>query len=105
MSPVTDDQVVSRLDSLGVSPENLFIFPSESEIGGLIGFWHPEIGFRYLILENDDLAKKCYTYLLNRGARRFDTEAELNQAIVTEKWPGWDTCDDAVRLHGLRGAG
>ena len=98
MSLITDGQIADRLNSLGVPSEYFFLFPVEgSEIGGLIGFWHPEIGFRYLILENPDLAKACYTYLLNNGARRFSTEEELSQAMATEKWLGWDTCADAVR--------
>jgi hypothetical protein len=98
MSLVTDEQVVAQLDSLGVPSEYFFLFPVEgSGIGGLIGSWHPEIGFRYLILENDELAKASYAYLMRRGARQFLTTEELNQAISSEKWLGWDTCADAIR--------
>ena len=104
MSPVTDEQVVAQLGFFGLPLENFFVFPGESGIGGLIGLSHPAIGFRYLILEDDELAKACYAYLLNRGARQFNTEKELNQAIATEKWPGWDTCDDAARARHLSSA-
>jgi hypothetical protein len=97
MSLITDEQVVARLNSLGVPLEYIFVLPIESQKRGLIGFWHQEIGFRYLIIENDEVANACYTYLLNRGARLFNTDEELRQALATEKWPGWDTCADAVR--------
>lgn len=96
--------MVTRLGSLGVPPENIFLLPTESKSEGPIGFWHPDVGFRYLILESDELAKACYTYLLNRGARRFDTDEELYRAAAVEKWPGWDTCDDAVRARRLSGS-
>jgi hypothetical protein len=102
MSLITDEQVAACLESLGVPSEYIFLLPVPSESRGLIGFWHPEVGFRYLILENDDLAKACYAYLLNRGARRFFTNDELRHAIATEKWLGWDTCADAVRDRQVR---
>jgi hypothetical protein len=102
MSLITDEQVVARLNSLGVPLEYIFVLPIESQNRGLIGFWHQEIGFRYLIIENDKVADACYTYLQNRGARRFNTNEELEQAIATEKWPGWDTCADAVRGRQVR---
>jgi hypothetical protein len=99
MSPVTDEQVVARLGSLGVSPEHVFVVPGDAEGEGLIAFWHPEVGARFLILENDALAKACYEYLLRRGARRFTSGDEIGQTAAAEKWPGWDTCDEAVRAR------
>ena len=77
MASITEEQVVACIDSFGLPPENMFFFPVESEAEGLIGLWYPESGFRYLIIENDELAKACYTYLLNRGARKFRTTEEL----------------------------
>lgn len=101
MSPVNDEQVVAYLDSLGVPPENIFLLGVDSQSGGLIGFWHPEVGFRYLITENDQLAEACKAYLLNRGARRFATGGEAYQTANAEKWPGWDTGSNAVRARRL----
>jgi hypothetical protein len=57
MSLVTDEQVVAQLDSLGVPSEYFFLFPVEgSGIGGLIGSWHPEIGFRCFLI---DISASC----------------------------------------------
>ncbi len=103
MSLVPDEQVVARLGSVGVPPENFFVLPGDSEGEGLIAFWHPEVGVRFLIIENDALAKACYEYLLVRGARRFTSGDEIGQAAAAEKWPGWDTCDEAVRASRFSG--
>ena len=103
MSPTTDEEAAAQLSIPGVPPEYVFVLPVNSETGGLIGFWHPEIGFRYLIIENDAMARACYRYLLKRGARGFNTEEELRRAIASEKWPGWDTCADAVRDRSFSG--
>lgn len=104
MAYITDQKVEAELGSFGIPFENFFLFPVESESRGLIGFWHQAIGFRYLILEDPELAKACYKYLETRGARRFNTNEELSQAIATEKWPGWDTCADAVRDFDVQGS-
>jgi len=56
MSRVTDEQVVAQLGSFELLLENFFVFLVSLKLG-LIGFWHPEIGFRYLLLEDDELAK------------------------------------------------
>src|ERR1700721_2822973 len=102
MSAVADDQVRAELSSIGIPLDNFFTIPSDSEERGLIAFWHPEVGVRYLILEKDNLANACYRYLLKHGARRFSSGNEIGQTAVAEKWPGWDTCADAVRDRQVR---
>jgi hypothetical protein len=97
MTPITDEQVEAKFASIGVPLENFFVLPIESTGGGLIGFWHPEIGFRLLILEKEDWAKACYAYLLKRGARQFASDEDISKAIYAEKWPRWDTCAAALR--------
>ena len=101
MSAISDDQVRTELSSLGIPLKYFFTegspTPGETEGVGLIAFWHPEIGVRYLILEKDNLAHACYRYLLKHGARRFGSGNEIWQTAIAEKWPGWDTCADAVR--------
>ncbi|MFO0852427.1 MAG: hypothetical protein U0871_28280 [Gemmataceae bacterium] len=99
MSLVTDEQVVTRLGSIGVPPESLFVVNGDSEGEGLIAFWHPEVGVRFLILENDALAKACYEYLLRQGVRQFTSGDEIGQTAAAERWPGWDTCDEAIRAR------
>jgi len=100
MSSVTDEQVLARFTSLGVSLDHVFMVPSvDAEDEGLIAFWHPEVGVRFLILENDTLAEACYAFLRRRGARRFASGDDILQTAGVEKWPGWDSCDDAVRAR------
>src|SRR4051794_35764278 len=97
MSAVTAEEVMARLDSLGLPRENMLLLSGDAGQEGLIAFWHPEFGARFLIIENDALAGACYAYLLNRGARRFASGGELVQAAAAEKWPGWDTCEPSLR--------
>jgi hypothetical protein len=95
MSSLPADEVTTFLDSLEVPVTNIFLFPVRSETEGLIGVWYPSIGFRFLGIDNRELSKACYIYLLRLGARQFASTEELFQAIVAERWPGWDTCNDA----------
>ena len=103
MAIISDEQVVEKLASIGASLENFFLFPIErlpwdgDEEPAVIGFWIPEIGFRYLILEKDDLARAAKQYLKKRGARVFAPEEDVWEVAFREKWPGWDTCADVVR--------
>jgi hypothetical protein len=87
----THEQALMRLESLGIPLDDMSLLGGDSEGEGLIAFWHPEIGFRFLILENEALAKACYKYLLERGNRLFHSSEQLLQSATREKWPGWDT--------------
>jgi hypothetical protein len=99
MSSVTDEQVAAELESLDLPLENMFLLPAESVGWGLIALWYPEFGLRILILEKAEVAKACYEYLLQRGARQFDSMEQILQAAATEKWPGWDTCEPYLKLR------
>jgi hypothetical protein len=99
VSSVAEEEVVGRLESFGVPRENLFLVHGDDESEGLIMLWHPEIGARYIIIERDSLAKACYAYLFQHGARRFASELQLLEAARTEQWPGWDTCEDLLRAR------
>jgi hypothetical protein len=97
MSLVADEKVVTRLNSLGVPTENLFLLPGDGDAEGSIVLWHPEIGARFVVIENDELARACYAYLLGHGARRFASCQQFLEAAAAEKWPGWNTCEPALR--------
>jgi hypothetical protein len=53
-------------------------------------FWLPEIGFRYLIIEDDELSRASKDFLARRGARRFRDEAEMQSTAHSERWAGWE---------------
>jgi len=97
MSSTIHEQAVAVLDSYGLPPENMFLLPGDSENEGLIVFWYPQIGMRFLILENDALATACYLHLREREARRFDSPEQILSAAAAEKWPGWDTCEPSLQ--------
>src|SRR5689334_10389798 len=99
MSLVADEVVETRLNSLGVPRENLFLLLPDGDAEGMIVLWHPEIGARFVIIEKDELARACYSYLREHGARGFASCQQLLEAAAAEKWPGWDTCADALRYH------
>lgn len=99
MSSLTDEQVMARLASLGLPLEYMSVLPGASEREGLIGLWYPDIGFRFLILEDEAVAKACYTYLLKHGARRFESYQRLLETAAKEKWPGWDTCEPSLQVR------
>ena|ERR1700733_302779 len=86
-----DEQAKLQLESLGVPPENLFLLTGDDD-EGLIALWHPEIGMRFVIIENDVLAKACTRRLLQQGARQFDSTEQLLETASREKWPGWELC-------------
>jgi hypothetical protein len=94
---VTNEQVLDRLESLGIPFDKMYLLPSDPEDEGLIAFWYPEIGLRFLILENELLAKACYRYLLERGNRAFNSSEQLLQTAAKERWPGWDTCEPFIQ--------
>ena len=52
----------------------------------LPGFWLRDIGFRYMIIEADDLARACKRYLA-RTARRFPDTAAAMEAVHSGQWP------------------
>jgi hypothetical protein len=97
MSIVTREQLLERIAGLG-SLENVFLIADDNDTHGLPIIWYPEIGFRYLIIEKDDLAQAVYDYLREAGVRRFKSETELQEAQRSEKWQGWDTCEDYRRI-------
>ena len=97
MSPIPDEQLIEKLCSMGVPIENFFVVTNDPQVRGLIAFWHPEVGARFLILEKEVLATACYEYLLKRGARRFNSGDEIFQTADAEKWPGWNTNDTYLR--------
>jgi hypothetical protein len=99
MSTVTREQVLERIAGLGVPLDNLFLIAGDDEPDGVIAVWYPEMGLRSLVIERDDLARACYDYLREAGARRFRSWDELREAQKRENWEGWDTCADWRRLQ------
>jgi hypothetical protein len=97
MEEIALDEARERL-TRHVPIENYFIVGGKGETDGSIVYWDPEIGMRWLIIEQGDIARACKRLLHIVGARRFTSTEELTQAPRLEKWPGWDTCADAVRL-------
>jgi hypothetical protein len=99
MSTVTHEQVLERVAGLGPL-QNIFLIAEDNESLGLPIIWYPEIGLRYVIIENGDLAQAVYEYLRYEArVRRFKSEREVSEAMYKEKWEGWDTCDDYRRTR------
>jgi hypothetical protein len=99
MSIVTREQVLDRVAGLGPL-QNVFLLAEDDATFGLPIIWHAEIGLRYLIIENDDLAQAVYEYLRYEAkVRRFRSERQVSEAMYKEKWEGWDTCDDYRRMQ------
>jgi len=97
MSAITPVQVSKVVATLGPLT-NVFLIGEDSGTSGLPIVWYPEIGFRYLLLEKDELAAAVKEYLRAQGVRRFASETDLAEAHRNEQWPGWDTCADYVRI-------
>jgi hypothetical protein len=98
MSSVTREQVLEQVARLGPL-HNVFLITKDKATFGLPIIWYPEIGFRYLIIENDDFARAVYVHLRDAGVRQFKSEEELLETQRSEKWEGWDTCDDYRRIQ------
>jgi hypothetical protein len=98
MADVTREQVLEQVAGLGPL-SNVSLITTGNNADGLPIVWYPEIGFRYLIIEKDDLARAVHRYLWEAGVRRFKSEAELLEAQRGEKWEGWDTCADYRRMQ------
>ena len=99
MLTTTPEQVLERVADLGVPLANVFLIAADNETEGIIAVWYPEIGIRCVVIEDDDLAHAVYRYLHEAGVRRFRSWTELQEAQMTEKWPGWNTCADWRRLQ------
>jgi hypothetical protein len=103
MSTVTREQVLERIAGFGPL-QNVFLIAKNDDSLGLPIIWHPEIGLRYIIIENDALGQAVYEYLRDEArVRRFKSEQEVSEAMYREKWEGWDTCDD-YRRDGFKTA-
>jgi hypothetical protein len=98
MSTVTREQLLEKIAGLGPL-ENVFVIAEDDNDRGLPLIWYPEIGFRYLIIEKDDLAQAVHDYLRQARVRRFKSATEVSELCRTEKWAGWDTCADCQRMQ------
>jgi hypothetical protein len=99
MATVTREQVLKRVAGFGPL-QNVFLVAEDNDTLGSPIVWYPEIGLRYLIIENDDLAQAVYEYLrFEAKVRRFQSERQVSEAIYEEKWEGWDTCEDYRRTR------
>ena len=98
MSEVTREQVLERVAGLGPL-HNVFLVGEGNEDFGTIVIWCPELGLRGLIIEKDDLARAVVAFLRQTGVRRFKSLGDLREAQRTEKWEGWDTCEDHRRMQ------
>src|SRR4051812_26055321 len=100
MPNVTREQELEQLEGLE-SLQNVFLIGEDTDSFGLPMIWFPEIGLRYLLIENGELAQAVSDYLREAGVRRFKSEREVSEALHNEKWEGWDTCADYVRLKPM----
>ncbi len=99
MSTVTREHVLERIARLGPL-QNVFLITRDYDSLGLPIIWLPEIGLRYVGIENDDLFRAVYEYLRYEAkVRRFTSEGEVFEAMYKEKWEGWDTCNDYRRMQ------
>lgn len=93
----TQEQAEELFQSFQLPIEYFVLVGDPAGRYSLPAFWHPEIGLRTLIVEKDDLANAFEEFLLQQGVRQFATAREFSEAVESEKWPGWNTCSDAIR--------
>jgi hypothetical protein len=99
MTTVNREQVLERVAGLGPL-QNVFLIAEDNDTFGLPMIWYPEIGLRYLVIENDGLAQAVYDYLRYEAkVRRFKSERQVSDAMYKEKWEGWNTCADYRRMQ------
>src|SRR5262249_36215626 len=99
MTTVSREQVLERVEELGPL-ENVFRVGEDDDTLGLPIVWYPEIGLRYVVIENDDLAEAVCEYLRYEAkVRRFRSERQVSEAMYREKWEGWNTCEDYRRVR------
>jgi hypothetical protein len=66
-------EVAEWFESIGLPLKNYGLISVSGYERGLIVFYYPGVGFRYAIIENDDLASACYDFLRDKGVRMYDT--------------------------------
>jgi hypothetical protein len=99
MTTVTRERVLERVAELGPL-QNVFLVAGIDDTFALPMIWHPEIGLRYLVIEDDGLAQAVYEYLRYEAkVRRFESERQVSDAMYEERWQGWDTCADYRRMQ------
>jgi hypothetical protein len=88
MAEILNPDVLAVLGIPEIPVNSFFILKSET--GNLIGFVTPELGSRWVIMRDPDLAARCRSYLEQYGTRTFRSIKELADAARLENWPHWE---------------
>jgi hypothetical protein len=84
----SDTELIEFLGELGV-PLDAYSLVGDAP-HDLPVIWLPDVGFRYLTIEDSELARATLDFLARRGARRFRNDAELQPTAHRERWAGWE---------------
>lgn len=98
IKPFTKELVLQKISELGPI-ENVALIGREADEEGGIIVWYPDIGWRETIYEIDGLSDAMYKILRKGGAKRYDSYEQMREDKATERMPGWETCDDYVRIN------
>ena len=85
-----DVRIANHFVGTGVPSNNYFLLTDGPNDPGSIGFWHPEYGTRFVVIEDDELAAAVREYLTALGARRFSSTQEVDAAVTRGEWPSSD---------------
>lgn len=100
IKPFTQEFALQKVAELGPL-ENMVLIGKETDDRGRFIIWYPEIGWRQTIYEIDGLSAAMYRILREAGAKRFDSWEQMREDESTQRMPGWDTCDDYVRVKKM----
>lgn len=87
MDALSEESILEKIRSWGVPLEKMFLVGSEDAL--LIGLWLDDIGFRFYLIENDDVATRCLNALKRLCARRCESPADVYEIARIENWPGY----------------
>ena len=88
MRTYSDAELAAYLGEQGIPLDAYFLVGEPG--ADLPALYLPEIGFRYIVIEINDLACECKAFLARRGVRRFRDSMEWQAVAHVELWPGWE---------------
>jgi hypothetical protein len=81
-----DERLARLFTDVGLAEQNYFLL-SDGIVDRRVGLWHPELGVRLVVIEDDALANAVRAHLAARGARRFASEDDVAEAVSNGEWP------------------
>lgn len=87
MTIFSDEEIHKKIQSWGIPLEKIFLIGPTDESYCLIGLWIDDVGFRFHIIEDNELARRCVS-ALQRLVRHLESNEDVVEIAKREKWPG-----------------